>query len=100
MRGLAVLSGLLAAVALAVPASAWSEPARLTVTATSDHCAGGLPVVDYTVANQWSAAASVQIWWVADAAVFGVDARHELGPASDSATGSFTLPFAFSTVTV
>ena len=100
MRRLAVLSVLLAAVALAVPASAQSEP-RLTVTASSGRCAGGLPVVDYTVANRWSTAASVQVWWVADASVYGIAASHDLGPAPDSASGSFTLPFAFyATVTV
>lgn len=101
MRRLTVLLMVLAAVALAVPASAQTEPARLAVTATSDRCAGGLPVVDYTVTNQWSTAASVGTWWVADASVFGAAGGHDLGPAPDSASGSFTLPFAFyATVTV
>ena len=100
MRRLAVLFTLLAAVAVAVPASAQSE-ARLAVSATSDRCAGGLPVVDYVVTNQWSAAVSVQVWWVADASVYGVASRHDLGPAPDDAAGSFSLPFGFySTVTV
>ena len=100
MRRLAVLFTLLAAVAVAVPASAQSGP-RLAVSATSDRCAGGLPVVDYRVTNQWSAAVSTQVWWVADASVYGVGSRHDLGPAPDSATGSFSLPFGFySTVTV
>jgi hypothetical protein len=81
--------------AVAVPASAQTEPARLAVTATADHCAGGLPVVDYTTTNQWSTGASVWIWWLADASVSGVAAVDELGPAPDSASGSFTLPFAF-----
>jgi hypothetical protein len=100
MRRLTVVAVLLAAVALAVPASAQGE-SRLAVTATSDRCAGGLPVVDYRVVNQWSAAASVQVWWVADASVYGDASRDDLGPAPDSATGSFSLPFDFySTVTV
>jgi hypothetical protein len=100
MRRLAVLFTLLAAVAVAVPASAQSE-ARLAVSATPDRCAGGLPVVDYVVTNQWPAAVSVQVWWVADASVYGVASRHDLGPAPDGATGSFSLPFGFySTVTV
>jgi hypothetical protein len=100
MRRLTVVAVLLAAVALAVPASAQGE-SRLAVTATSDRCAGGLPVVDYRVVNQWSAAASVQVWWLADASVYGVASRDDLGPAPDSATGSFSLPFDFySTVTV
>jgi hypothetical protein len=100
MRRIAVLSALVAAVALAVPASAQTE-SRLAVSATSDRCAGGLPVVDYRVTNQWSAAVSAQVWWVADASVYGVVSRHDLGPAPDSGTGSFSLPFDFySTVTV
>jgi hypothetical protein len=101
MRRLAVLSTLLAALAVAVPAaSAQTEP-RLAVTATSDHCAGGLPVVDYRVTNQEPTAVSAQVWWVADASVYGVASHHDLGPAPDSATGSFSLPFDFySTVTV
>jgi hypothetical protein len=60
IRRLAVLVVLLLAVA--APAAAQTEPARLAVTATSDHCADGLPVVDYTVTNLWSAGASVQTW--------------------------------------
>jgi hypothetical protein len=100
MRRLAVLITLVAAVALAVPASAQSE-SRLAVTATSDRCAGGLPVVDYIVTNQEPTAASVQVWWVADASVYGVASYLDLGPTPDSATGSFSLPFDFySTVTV
>jgi hypothetical protein len=100
MRRIAVLSALVAAVALAVPASAQTE-SRLAVTATSDRCAGGLPVVDYRVENRWSTPVSAQIWWVADASVYGVAARHDLGPAPDSDTGSFSLPFDFyATVTV
>jgi hypothetical protein len=81
--------------AVAVPAAAQTEPARLAVTATSDHCAGGLPMVDYTVTNQWSSSVSVQAWWVADASVYGVAETHAIGPAPDSADGSFNLPFAF-----
>jgi hypothetical protein len=99
MRRLAVLVAL--GLVLAVPAAAQTQQPRLAVTATSDHCAGGLPVVDYTVTNQWSTAVSAQIWWVADAWVYGVEAAHDLGPAPDSVSGSFTLPYDFySTVTV
>ena len=52
IRRLAVLAVPGLAVALAVPAAAQTEPARVAVTATSDHCAGGLPVVDYTLTNR------------------------------------------------
>jgi hypothetical protein len=99
MRRLAVLVAL--GLAVAVPAAAQTEPARLAVTATSDHCAGGLPVVDYTVTNQWSSSVSGQAWWVADASVYGVAETHGIGPAPDRADGAFNLPFAFyATVTV
>jgi hypothetical protein len=100
IRRLAVLVAL--GLAVAIPtAAAQTEPARLEVTATSDHCAGGLPVVDYTVTNQWSTPVSVQVWWVADASVYGIAANHDLGAAPDGAAGSFSLPFAFyATVTV
>ena len=101
MRRLAVLVAL--GLSLVVPAAAatQTEAARLAVTATSDHCAEGLPVVDYTVTNQWSAPVSVQTWWVADASVYGIAATHALGSAPDGAAGSFSLPFGFyATVTV
>jgi hypothetical protein len=104
IRRLAVLVAL--GLAVAVPAAAATptepaEPARLAVTATSDHCAEGLPVVDYTVTNQWSAPVSVQTWWLADASVYDIAATHDLEPAPDRAAGSFSLPFGFySTVTV
>jgi hypothetical protein len=99
MRRVAILVILLLAVA--APAAAESEPSRLTVTATSDRCAGGLPVVDYTVTNLWPTAVSVQTWWVADASVYGIVGRQDLGPAPDSVTGSFSLPYNFyATVTV
>jgi hypothetical protein len=99
MRRLAVLVVLLLAVA--APAAAESEPSRLLVTATSDQCAGGLPVVDYTVTNLWPTAVSAQLWWVADASVYDIVGRQDLGPAPDSATGSFSLPYNFyATVTV
>jgi hypothetical protein len=99
LRRLAVLVVLLLAVA--APAAAESEPSRLVVTATSDHCAGGLPVVDYTVTNLWPTAVSAQLWWVADASVYDIAGRQDLGPAPDSAAGSFSLPFDFyATVTV
>jgi hypothetical protein len=104
MRKLIVLVGLLVAVAVpvvAISASAQTQPDRLAVTATSDHCAGGLPVVDYTVSNLWPSAASVQTWWIADASVFDVVGTSQLGPAPDGVTGSFTLPYDFfATVTV
>jgi hypothetical protein len=93
MRRLAVLVAL--GLAVAVPAAAQTEPARLAVTATSDHCAAGLPVVDYAVTNQWSSAVSVEAWWVADASVYGVAGTHDIAAAPDGADGSFNLPFAF-----
>jgi hypothetical protein len=99
LRRLAVLVAL--GLAVAVPAAAQTDPARLQVSATSDRCAEGLPVVDYTVTNQTSTPVSVQTWWVADASVYGIAASHDLGPVPDVATGSFSLPFAFyATVTV
>lgn len=87
---------------VAVPAaSAQTEPARLAVTATSDHCDQGLPVVDYTVTNQWSSPVSVNVWWVADASVYGFAATHDLSATPDGAAGSFRLPFSsYATVTV
>jgi hypothetical protein len=101
IRRLAVLVALGLAVAVPAAAAAQTEPARLEVTATSDHCAGGLPVVDYTVTNQTSTPVSVQAWWLADASVYDVADTHDLGPAPDGAAGSFSLPFAFyATVTV
>jgi hypothetical protein len=101
MRKLAMLVILLSAVAVGVPAAAQTGTPRLLVTATSDHCAGGLPVVDYTLTNQSSTAVSAQVWWVADAWVYGVETTHELSPTPDSVAGSFTLPYDFySTVTV
>ena len=101
LRRLAVLVALGLAVAVPAAAATPTEPARLAVTATSDHCAGGLPVVDYTVTNQWSAPVSVQTWWLADASVYDFAATHDLDPAPDRAAGSFSLPFGFyATVTV
>jgi hypothetical protein len=101
LRRLAVLVAL--GLALVVPAAAATqiEPARLAVTATSDRCAQGLPVVDYTVTNQWPSPVSVQTWWVADASVYGIADTHDLGSAPDGTAGSFSLPFGFyATVTV
>jgi hypothetical protein len=101
LRRLAVLVALGLAVAVPAAAATQIEPARLAVTATSDHCEGGLPVVDYTVTNKWSAPVSVQTWWLADASVFDIAATHDLDPAPDRAAGSFSLPFGFyATVTV
>jgi hypothetical protein len=94
MRRLAVLVTL--GLVVAVPAAAaQTEPARLAVTATSDHCAGGLPVVNYTVTNHWSSSVSAQAWWVADASVYGFAETHSIAPAPDGAEGSFSLPYAF-----
>ena len=99
LRRLAVLVAL--GLAVAVPAAAQTDPARLKVSATSDGCARGLPVVDYTLANQTSMPVSGQTWWLADASVYDIAASHDLGPAPDVATGSFSLPFGFyATVTV
>jgi hypothetical protein len=99
LRRLAVLVVL--GLALAVPAAAQTDPARLAVAATSDGCVGGLPVVDYTVTNRWSSPVSVNVWWVADASVYGFAATHDLSATPDGAAGSFRLPFSFySTVTV
>jgi hypothetical protein len=101
IRRLVVLVALGSALAVPAAAATQTEPARLAVTATSDRCAEGLPVVDYSVANQWSAPVEVQTWWVADASVYGIEATHHLDPVPDRAAGSFSLPFGFySTVTV
>jgi hypothetical protein len=95
LRRLAVLVAL--GLVVAVPAAAQTDPARLAVTATSDHCEGGLPVVDYSVTNQESTPVAVQVWWVADASVYGIAGTHKLGSAPDSAAGSFRLPYSFYT---
>jgi hypothetical protein len=101
IRRLAVLVALGLAVAVPAAAASQTEPARLAVTATSDHCVGGLPVVDYTVTNQWSEPVSVQTWWLADASAYDLAATHSLSSAPDGAAGSFSLPFGFyATVTV
>jgi hypothetical protein len=102
LRRVAVLVTLGLVVAVpAVRAAAQTDPARLAVTASSDHCAGGLPVVDYTVTNLWPTGASVLTWWLADASVFDVVGTTKLGPYPHSAAGSFTLPYGFyATVTV
>ena len=99
LRRLAVLVALGLVVAVpAVRADDQTDPARLAVTATSDHCAKGLPVVDYTLTNLWpSKVAVVQVWWLADAEVSNVVGTTKLDPAPDRATGSFTLPYAFYT---
>jgi hypothetical protein len=98
LRRLAVLLAL--GLVLAVPAvraEDQTDPARLAVTATSDHCAKGLPVVDYTLTNLWPSKVAVEVWWVADASVSDVAGTHKLDPAPDSATGLFTLPYDFYT---
>ena len=101
IRRLAVLAVPLLALALAVPATAQTEPLRVAVTATAEDCAEGLPVVDYTLTNRQSTAVSVQAWWVADASVYDLAGTHQLGQSPNRATGSFSLPFGFyATVTV
>jgi hypothetical protein len=101
IRRLAALAVPLLALALAVPATAQTQPARVAVTATSEDCAGGLPVVDYTLTNRQPTAVSVQAWWVADASVYDLAGTHQLAQSPDRAAGSFTLPFGFyATVTV
>ena len=98
LRRLAVLLALGLVVAVpAVRADDQTDPARLAVTATSERCAKGLPVVDYTVANLWPSKVAVQVWWLADAEVSNVAGTHKLDPAPDSATGSFSLPYDFYT---
>jgi hypothetical protein len=85
----------------AVRADDQTDPARLAVTATSDRCAKGLPVVDYTLTNLWPSKVAVEVWWLADAEVSDVVGISKLDPAPDSATGSFPLPYSFyATVTV
>ena len=95
LRRLAVLVVL--GLAVAVPAAAQTDPAQLVVTATSDHCKEGLPVVDYTLTNLWPSKVAVEVWWVADAEVSNVVGTSKLDPAPDSATGSFALPYDFYT---
>lgn len=102
LRRLAVLVVLGLAVAVpAVRADDQIDPARLAVTATSDHCEGGLPVVDYTVTNLWPSKVEVEVRWEADESVGGVIGTLKLDPTPDSSTGSFSLPYDFyTTVTV
>jgi hypothetical protein len=102
LRRLAVLVVLGLAVAVpAVRADDQTDPARLAVTATSDHCEGGLPVVDYTVTNLWPSKVAVELWWEADESVSGIVGTLKLDPTPDSSTGSFSLPYDFyTTVTV
>ena len=98
LRRLAVLLALGLVVAVpAVRADDQTDPARLAVTATSDHCAKGLPVVDYTLTNLWPSKVAVEVWWVADAEVSDVVGTSKLDPAPDRATGSFPLPYDFYT---
>jgi hypothetical protein len=91
-----VVLGLVVAVP-AVRADDQADPARLAVSATSDYCEGGLPVVDYTLTNLWPSKVAVEVWWVADAEVSNVVGTVKLDPAPDSATGSFALPYDFYT---
>jgi hypothetical protein len=92
LRRLAVLLALGLVVAVpAVRADDQTDPARLAVTATSDHCAKGLPVVDYTLTNVWPSKVAVQVWWLADAEVSDVVGTSKLDPAPDSVTGDQAL---------
>jgi hypothetical protein len=102
LRRLAVLVVLGLAVAVpAVRADDQTDPARLAVTATSDHCAKGLPVVDYTLTNLWPSKVAVEVWWEVDESVSGIVGTVKLEPSPDSSTGSFSLPYDFyTTVTV
>jgi hypothetical protein len=97
LRRLAVLLGLGLVVAVPAVRADETDPARLAVTATSDHCAKGLPVVDYTLTNLWPSKVAVEVWWLADAEVSAVVGTTKLDPAPDSATGSFRLPYDFYT---
>jgi hypothetical protein len=97
LRRLAVLLALGLVVAVPAVRADETDPARLAVTATSDHCAKGLPVVDYTLTNLWPAKVAVEVWWLADAEVFNVVATTKLDPAPDHTTGSFSLPYDFYT---
>ena len=97
LRRLALLLALGLVVVVPAVRADETDPARLAVTATSDRCAKGLPVVDYTLANLWPSKVAVEVWWMADAEVSGVVSTSKLDPAPDSATGSFTLPYAFYT---
>jgi hypothetical protein len=98
LRRLAVLVVLGLAVAVpAVRADDQTEPARVAVTATSDHCEGGLPVVDYTLTNLWPSKVAVEVWWEADGSVSGIVGTSKLDPTPDSSTGSFSLPYDFYT---
>jgi hypothetical protein len=81
----------------AVRADNQADPARLAVTATSDHCAKGLPVVDYTLTNLWPSKVAVEVWWLAHAEVYGIVGIKKLDAAPDRATGSFSLPYDFYT---
>ena len=98
LRRLAVLVILGLAVAVpAVRADDQTDPARLAVTATSDHCEGGLPVVDYTLTNLWPSKVEVEVRWEADESVGGIVGTLKLDPTPDSSTGSFSLPYDFYT---
>jgi hypothetical protein len=102
LRRLAVLLALGLVVAVpAVRADDQTDQARLAETATSDHCEGGLPVVDYTLTNLWPSKVAVEVWWEADESVGGIVGTVKLEPSPDSSTGSFSLPYDFyTTVTV
>jgi hypothetical protein len=98
LRRLAVLLALGLVVAVpAVRADDQTDSARLAVAAFSDHCAKGLPVVDYTLTNLWPSKVAVEVWWLADAEVSDVVGTSKLDAAPDGATGSFTLPYDFYT---
>src|SRR4029450_5034087 len=98
LRKLAVLLALGLVVAVpAVRAEDQTDPARLAVTATSDRCAKGLPVVDYTLTNLWPSKVAVEVWWLADAEVSPVGGTTKLDPAPHRAPAAFTPPLDFYT---
>ena len=97
LRRLAVLLALGLVVAVPAVRADETDPARLAVTATSDRCEGGLPVVDYTLANLWPSKVAVEVRWEADAGVSGIVGTLKLDPTPDSTAGSFTLPYDFYT---
>ena len=76
----------------AVRADDQTDPARLAVAATSERCAKGLPVVDYTLANLWPSKVAVEVWWLADAEVSNVVGTHKLDPAPTPRPGRSPCP--------
>ena len=87
--------------AVAAPASAHRTGPAGRDRHPSDHCADGLPVVDYTVTNPLVCGGVGGDLVVADASVWDAAATSSLGAAPDRVAGSFRLPYNFyATVTV